>query len=61
MQITPIKSDRDYRKALKAIDRLMAAGPNTSEGDQLDVLTTLVESWEEKHHAIDTPDPVKSV
>lgn len=61
VQIKPIKSDRDYRRTLKEIDRLMDARPNTPEGDRLDVLTTLVEAWEEKHHAIDAPDPVEAI
>ncbi|MGB7157980.1 MAG: transcriptional regulator [Tepidisphaeraceae bacterium] len=61
MEIKPIKSDRDYRRVLKEIDRLMGARPNTSEGDRLDVLTTLVEAWEERHHAIDAPDPVEAI
>jgi HTH-type transcriptional regulator/antitoxin HigA len=61
MDIKPIKSDRDYRRALQEIDRLMDARPHTPEGDRLDVLTTLVEAWEDKHHAIDAPDPVQAI
>ena len=44
MEIRPIKNNRDYREALKEIDRLMDARPNTAEGDRLDVLVTLVEA-----------------
>jgi HTH-type transcriptional regulator/antitoxin HigA len=61
MQIKPIKSDRDYRRSLKEIDRLMDSRSRTPEGDRLDVLTTLVEVWEQKHHAIDAPDPVAAI
>jgi HTH-type transcriptional regulator/antitoxin HigA len=61
MQIKPIKSDRDYRRALKEIDRLMSARPNTPDGDRLDVLTTLAQAWEAKHHPIDPPDPVAAI
>src|SRR5258708_4963882 len=61
MTIKPIKNDRDYRKALKEIDNLMDARPNTAEGDCLDVLVTLVEAWEEKHWPIDSPDPVEAI
>ena len=61
MQIKPIKSERDYRRVLKEIDQLMGARPNTPQGDRLDVLTTLVEAWEEKHHPIDPPDPVAAI
>src|SRR5438874_6088817 len=61
MEIKPIKSDRDYRRALKEIDKLMDARFNTPQGDQLDILTTLVVAWEEKHHAIEPPDPVEAI
>ena len=61
MQIKPIKTDRDYRRALKAVEQLMDARPNTPEGDRLDVLATLVEAWEQKHHSIDAPDPVQAI
>ena len=50
MDISPIKSQRDYRSALKEIDGLMLAKRNTPEGDRLDVLVTLVEAWERKHY-----------
>ena len=55
MDIKPIKTDADYEMALKEIERLMDAEPDTPDGDQLDVLTTLVETWEEKHHRIEDP------
>jgi HTH-type transcriptional regulator/antitoxin HigA len=61
MEIKPIKNERDYRKTLLEIDRLMDAKPNTAEGDRLDVLVTLVERWEEKHWPIDLPDPVEAI
>jgi len=44
MEIKPIKNERDYRKALQEIDGLMDARPNTTQGDRLDVLVTLVEA-----------------
>ena len=52
MDIKPIKTEADYEVALKEIDHLMDAKPDTLEGDRLDVLTTLVEAWEEKYHWI---------
>jgi HTH-type transcriptional regulator / antitoxin HigA len=61
MRIKPIKSERNYRGVLKQIERLMDARPNTAEGDQLDVLATLAEAWEEEHHPIDPPDAVEAI
>lgn len=61
MDIAPIKTQRDYRQALKTIESLMAAKRNTPEGDRLDVLVTLVEAWERKHYPLDLPDPVAAI
>ena len=61
MEIAPIKTKRDYRRALKEIEGLMTARRNTQEGDRLDVLVTLVEAWEAKHYPMDLPDPVEAI
>jgi HTH-type transcriptional regulator / antitoxin HigA len=56
MQIKPIKTKKDYEAALKEIERLFEAKPNTPDGDKLDVLITLTEAYEESHYPIDFPD-----
>jgi HTH-type transcriptional regulator/antitoxin HigA len=61
MNISPIKTQRDYRNVLKEIEGLMSAKRNTPEGDRLDVLVTLVEAWERKHYPLDLPDPVEAI
>ena len=61
MRIKPIKTERDYRRALKEIDNLWDAKPNTSMGDRLDVLVTLVEAYEQKHYKVDPPDPIEAI
>jgi HTH-type transcriptional regulator/antitoxin HigA len=52
---------RDYRRALREVDRLMDARPNTAQGDRLDLLVTLVEAWERTHFPIDPPNPVDAI
>lgn len=61
MQISPIKTHRDYQRALKLVDGLMDARPGTPEGDLLDILATLIDAWERKHYPIDPPDPVAAI
>jgi len=61
MQVTPIKSQRDYRRFLKEIESLMTAKRNTPDGERLDVLVTLVEAWEAKHYPLDLPDAVEAI
>ena len=61
MNIEPIKSSGDHRRALKEIEGLMLAERDTPEGDRLDVLVTLVEAWEARHYPVDLPDPVAAI
>lgn len=61
MEIKPIKSDVDYQEALEEIEQMFDAAPDTPEGDRLEVLTTLVEAYEERHYSIPLPDPVESI
>lgn len=61
MTITPIRSKRDYERALERIAELMDARPRTKAGDELDVLTTLVEAYEAKHYAVCPPDPIEAI
>jgi HTH-type transcriptional regulator / antitoxin HigA len=61
MNIKPIKSKQDYELALSRIDELWDAEPNTSASDELDVLTTLVEAYEQKVFEIEAPDPVAAI
>jgi HTH-type transcriptional regulator / antitoxin HigA len=59
--IKPIKTERDYQRVLKEIEKLWNAKPNTTKGDRLEVLVTLVEAYEQKHHRIDPPDPIEAI
>ena len=61
MRIQPIKNERDHKAALREVDRLWDAKPNTPEGDRLDLWVTLVEAYEAKHHAIPPPDPIEAI
>jgi len=61
MEIKPIKTDADYRAALKEVDGLMMALPDSAEGEKLDVMVTLVEAYEAKHFPLDLPDPVAAI
>ncbi len=48
MDIRPIRTDADHRRALAEIEQLWGAADGTPEGDKLDVLVTLVETYEER-------------
>jgi len=61
MNIKPIKTEADYRAALKTVESLMVSEPGTPEGERLDVLATLVEAYEDKHYPMEAPDPVEAI
>jgi HTH-type transcriptional regulator/antitoxin HigA len=61
MQIKPIRNDKDYRLALAEIEKLMDAPVSLAQEEQLDLLATLVEGYEAKHHPIDLPDPIEAI
>lgn len=61
MNIKPIKTEADYEAALQEIEDLFDSEAGTAEADQLDVLTTLVEAYEEKHYSIPAPDPIEAL
>ena len=61
MNIKPIKTEEDYSKALQRIEILMDARPNTPQMDELEILTTLVESYEDRYYVIDAPDPIEAI
>jgi HTH-type transcriptional regulator/antitoxin HigA len=59
--IRPIKTEEDYDAAVKRIEKLMNAAPESSEEDELDMLATLVCAYEEKHFPMDPPEPVAAI
>lgn len=61
MNIKPIRNEADYEAALMEIENLWGAAYGSPEGDKLDVLVTLAEAYEEKHHPILPPDPIEAL
>ena len=61
MDIKPIKTDADYRAALKEVESLMRAEPDTPDGEKLDVMVTLIEAYEARHFPMELPDPVAAI
>ncbi|MEN8759801.1 MAG: transcriptional regulator [Desulfobacterales bacterium] len=56
-----IKNDEDYKKALSRIEELMDAQPDTPEMDELELMTALVEMYEDRHYPISPPDPLEAI
>ncbi|WP_035645633.1 MULTISPECIES: helix-turn-helix domain-containing protein [unclassified Flavobacterium] len=61
MNIKPIKTEQDYNAALERVNFIFDAKPNTIEGDELDILVTLIEKYEQIHFPIPEPDPIEAI
>lgn len=61
MNIRPIKSEPDYKMALKRLEEIFDAEVGTTESDEADILGLLVDEYEKKHYPIDAPDPIEAI
>jgi HTH-type transcriptional regulator/antitoxin HigA len=61
MKIRPIKTKADHEAALAKIEELWDAAPGSDDADTLEVLTILVEAYENEHIDIAPPDPVDAI
>lgn len=61
MNIKPIKTEDDYNFALERVNTLFDAKPDTVQGDELDILVTLIEKYEQIHYPIPEPDPIEAI
>ena len=61
MEIKPIKTEKDYDKALERLELVFDAAPDSKEGDEAEILSLLIENFENKHHPIEAPDPIEAI
>ena len=61
MEIRPIKTEKDYEKAIERLELIFDAAPNSKEGDEAEILSLLIENYENKHYPIDSPDPIEAI
>ena len=63
MNIHPIRTKTDYKRALREVSAYFddEPEPGSAEGDRFEILTTLVEVYEAKHFPIDAPDPIEAI
>jgi HTH-type transcriptional regulator/antitoxin HigA len=61
MTIKPVKTKKDYQAAMTRLETIFDAKPGTPEGDELEVLSILIERYEQEHYPIDYPDPIEAI
>lgn len=61
MNLKPIKTEKDYRNALERLEVIFDAPIDTKEGDEAEILTLMIENYENEHYPIEAPDPIEAI
>jgi HTH-type transcriptional regulator / antitoxin HigA len=61
MELKPVKTEADYRAALKRLEEIFDANLGTPESDELEILGLMVDDYENKHYLIEAPDPIEAI
>jgi HTH-type transcriptional regulator/antitoxin HigA len=61
MEIKAIKTEEDYNQALERLNSIFHSPVNTPEGDEAEVISILIEKYEDEHYPIEAPDPIEAI
>jgi len=61
MKIRMIKTEEDYQQAIKRLEKLFDASENTPEGEEAEILSILIEKYEDTYFPIESPDPIEAI
>ncbi|APY10654.1 transcriptional regulator [Seonamhaeicola sp. S2-3] len=61
MKITPIRNEKDYQNALDRLEEIFDAKKGTDEGDELEILSILIDRYENENFPIEMPDPIEAI
>jgi HTH-type transcriptional regulator/antitoxin HigA len=61
MNIKPIRTESDYKRALEDLENVFDAPKGTPENDLAEVLVTLIDKYESEHYSIEAPDPIEAI
>jgi HTH-type transcriptional regulator/antitoxin HigA len=61
MKITPIRNEKDYQNAHKRLEVIFDAKKGTEQGDELEILSILIDNYENEHFPIGMPDPIEAI
>ncbi|AVR44384.1 transcriptional regulator [Christiangramia fulva] len=61
MNIKPLKNEQDYEKALERLEVIFDAPANSQEGDEAEILSMLIDNFENEHYPIEAPDPIEAI
>jgi HTH-type transcriptional regulator/antitoxin HigA len=61
MNIAPIRNEKDYQNALNRLEVIFEAKRGTEQGDELEILSILIDKYENENFPIGLPDPIEAI
>ena len=61
MTLKPIRTKKDYSQALEKLEGIFDAKKGTESGDELEILSILIEKYENENFVIELPDPIEAI
>jgi HTH-type transcriptional regulator/antitoxin HigA len=61
MEWKVIKTEKDHKLALKRLESIFDAKKGSKHGDELELLSLLIDNYEKEKHPIDLPDPIEAI
>ena len=61
MKISPIKTEKNYKRALGRLEVIFDAELGSEDGDELEILSILIEKYEKEKFPIGMPDPIEAI
>jgi len=61
MNIKPIRTEKDYEMAIERLEKIFDASPDSKEGDEAEILSILIDNYENLHYQIEAPDPIEAI
>ena len=61
MNLKPIKTEQDYNQAMERLGEIFEAQKGSKEGDELEILSILIDKYESEKFPIDLPNPIEAI
>ncbi len=61
MELKPIKTEADYNKAIERLEKIFDTSPESKEGDEAEILSMLIDNYENQYYPITAPDPIEAI
>ncbi len=61
MEIKPIHNEKDYQRALDRLALIFDSKKGTAQGDELEIISILIDTYENENFPIEMPDPIEAI